>query len=578
MRTLLATGLLAGLLSTGVAAAQTLPDVPRNRTLITQGWDLYNQVPTPQNVSPYNGILLNQRNILHYTVNEMLFYTNHNSNEIIPWQATGWKYSPDFRTLTVTLRDGVRWSDGENFTADDVVFTFDMLRASAPDVVFSSAIKEWVASAEAPDPHTVIIHLTKPGPRWAEDFLATGQTTRFVVVPKHVWQGKDPRSFGDFDLAKGWPIGTGPYKLVKSDSGSMVFDRQPHWWAVDTGFVKAMPAPERIIYRPATAEAMPQLFTANEIDMGRALQVGAFEAAHARNPNLVSWNTHGPIWGVADGCVLALAFNVQTPPYDIPEVRQAIAAVIDRDQIADLSYEGAVPIALGPFSSFAGIQAYTKQMSDLLGTGKPDHALAEKLLTGKGFKRGADGKWQMPDGKPWPITIIAQLSDPIAPVLARQLQTAGFDAVFRGSQDSAYFDALVSGGYGTAIYDHCGSLYDPWQTLEHYNGKYAAPAGQKVPSVRTITRYSNPEYDALINQMEARQPSAKDADYMALVRKATAIVMRDRPDVTLTEEVQTVTFNTTYWTGWPSAAEPYVAAFQAWEGFALAIDHLKPRQ
>ncbi len=311
MRALLATSLIAGMLSTGIAAAQGLPEIPRNRTLITQGWDLYNQVPTPTNVSPYNGILLNQRNILHYTVNEMLFYTNHNTNEIIPWQATGWKSSPDFRTVTVTLRDGVRWSDGQPFTAADVVFTFDMLRNSAPDVVFSSAIKEWVASAEAPDPHTVIIHLSKPGPRWPQDFLATGQTTRFVVVPKHIWEGKDPRSFGDFDLAKGWPVGTGPYKLVKSDSGSMVFDRLPHWWAVDTGFVKAMPAPERIIYRPATAEAMPQLFTGNEIDMGRALQVGAFEAAHARNPNLVSWNTHGPIWGVADGCVLALAFNTQ---------------------------------------------------------------------------------------------------------------------------------------------------------------------------------------------------------------------------------------------------------------------------
>src|SRR6185437_13371737 len=455
----------------------------------------------------------------------MLFYTNHNTNEIIPWQATGWKLSPDFRTVTVTIRDGVRWSDGAPFTADDVVFTFDMLRNSAPDVVFSSAIKEWVASAEAPDPHTVIIHLTKPGPRWPQDFLATGQTTRFVVVPKHIWDGKDPRSFGDFDLAKGWPVGTGPYKLVKSDSGSMVFDRQPHWWAVDSGFVKAMPAPERIIYRPATAEAMPQLFTGNEIDMGRALQVGAFEAAHARNPNLVSWNTHGPIWGVADGCVLALAFNNQAAPYNIPEVRQAIADVIDRNQIANLSFEGSVPIALGPFSSFPGMQAYAKQMSDLIGTGKPDRAAAEKLLTEKGFKRGANGKWEMPDGKPWPVTIISQLSDPIAPVLARQLQEAGFDAVFRGSQDSAYFDALVTGGYGTAIYDHCGSLYDPWQTLEHYNGKYAAPAGQKVASVRTITRYSNPEYDTVINAMEARQPSPKDPDYMALVRKATAIVM-----------------------------------------------------
>jgi peptide/nickel transport system substrate-binding protein len=163
-------------------------------------------------------------------------------------------------------------------------------------------------------------------------------------------------------------------------------------------------------------------------------------------------------------------------------------------------------------------------------------------------------------------------------VLARQLQTAGFDAVFRPEQDSAYFEALVGGDYGTAIYDHCGSLYDPWQTLEHFHSKYAAAPGKKVPGVRAITRYANPEYDHLIDQMEARQPSPKDPAYMALVRQATEILLRDTPQVALTEEVHAVTFNTTYWTGWPSAADPYVAPYQPWEGFALVIQHLKPRQ
>ena len=68
------------------ALAQNLPDVLRDRTLISQGWDFYNQVPSPANFSPYAGVLLHQRNSLHYTVNEMLFYTNHNENKIIPWQ------------------------------------------------------------------------------------------------------------------------------------------------------------------------------------------------------------------------------------------------------------------------------------------------------------------------------------------------------------------------------------------------------------------------------------------------------------------------------------------------------------
>ena len=78
--------------------------------------------------------------------------------------------------------------------------------------------------------------------------------------------------------------------------------------------------------------------------------------------------------------------------------------------------------------------------------------------------------------------------------------------------------------------------------------------------------------------MEARQPSVKDADYMRLVREATRIVLTDAPQGTLTEEMHPITFNTTYGTGWPSAADPYVAPYQAWDGFALVIHRIRPRQ
>jgi peptide/nickel transport system substrate-binding protein len=87
----------------------------------------------------------------------------------------------------------VKWSDGQPFTAEDVAFTLDMLKSVAPDLLLSSAIKEWVAKAEVPDPRTVKITLTKPGPRWVQDFLAQGQAARFVVVPKHIWNGQDRR-------------------------------------------------------------------------------------------------------------------------------------------------------------------------------------------------------------------------------------------------------------------------------------------------------------------------------------------------------------------------------------------------
>jgi len=561
------------------ASAQDIRTVPRNRTLISQGWDYYNQVPSPTNLGPYTGIILNQRNSLHYTVSESLFYFNMNSGEIIPWQAESYKYNDKFTEVTIKLRDKVQWSDGQPFTADDVVFTFDMLKAVAPDLPLSSAIKEWVGKAEAVDRFNLKITLNKPGPRWVADFLSMGQSTRFVVVPKHIWQGQDAKTFGFFDLAKGWPVGTGPFKVVKSDSGSIIYDRRDKWWAVDAGVAPALPAVERVVYRPATVEATPQLFTNNEIDIGRALQIGAFEAGRARNPGLASWNKSGPVWGAADGCTFRFIFNGQKAPYDSADVRKAINFALNRDQIVDIAYEGSVPKAVLPFASYGGVTAYTSQLQDLVdasGIAKSDSQKVASLLAAQKIAKGADGTWAGADGKPWPVTILMQQGNPIGPVVVQQLKTAGFNAVFQAVSDAAYNDAVNAGNFETALGVHCGSAYDPWQTLEHFHGKYVAAPGQKGPNARALTRYKNPELDQLLDQMEARVPSPQDKDYVKLVRDATAIFVRDLPEIVMAEEFHVVTFNTTYWTGFPTAENPYMAPYIPWEGFNLIVNRLRP--
>ena len=569
----------AVLATAGGAVAQTLPDVPRNRTLISQGWDFYNQVPATTNFNPYAGVLLHQRNSLHYTVYESLFYTNHITNQIMPWLATGWVQSADNTEVTLTLREGVTWSDGKPFTADDVVFTFAMLKASAPDLVQSSAIREWVATAEAVNPSTVRIKLTKPGPRWPQDALATGQAGRFVVVPKHIWDGQDPKTFANFDLAKGWPVGTGPFRLVKSDPNSLFFDRRPTWWAVERGVAKAMPQVQRVIYVPATEQAMPQLFATNQIDMGRSIQPGTFEAIRQQNRGLKAWHENGPVWGVADGCTFVIRINNQLKPYDDPAIRRALNFAINRPQLIDLALEGSVLPASLPLASFQGVTAYSDTFKDILAADRIDRLdLAEsaRLMTSRGYKKGANGFWQKPDGSAWQIPLATAQGDPQGPVLVQQLRAAGFDVINAAQQRTALADATNAGNYELSHGTHCGSLYDPWQTLEHFHSKYSAPPGQKIPDIRAVDRYSNPDYDALMNRMEAMKPSPADPAYVDLVRQAIQLLLRDVPEIVLAEEFHTLPFNNTYWTGWPGEKEPYVAPFPPWEGFALAIHHLQP--
>lgn len=562
---------------------QRVGQVPRNRTLITSGWDWYAQVPSPETMNPYAGTLRHERNILHYTVFENLYYSNIVGGTIESWIADGeWEYNNDFTQVTVNLRDDVFWADGEQLTADDIVFTGELLLANAPEMGYSSQFKAAVSSVEAPDDFTVVFNLNNPSPRWARNELAysLGQASRFVILPEHIWKDvDDPVEFTYVDLDKGWPVGTGPYTMVRNSSDQLVFDRRDSWWADEAG-KETMPEPERIIYRPATAEAHPQLYISNQLDMGRDIPLGAFEAARQQNPNLVSWNDSGPQWGAPNGCTYRITFNSQRPPFDDPELRWAVNYALDRDEIINLAYEGATYTAIAPLSAFNEIQTYVSKLSSVFekyDVDNQDPGKVAEIMQSKGYRKNGDGYWANGDGV-LELDIQAQQGNPMGPIISQQLQDAGFDARIDVLQGSAFVENASTGNFDLHLWVHCGSVYDPYQTLEHYHGDYAVPPGQSVASVRAYTRYSNPELDAILDQMEMMVPSPDDPEYLDLAGRAIEIYLRDLPDITLGEERQVFTMNTTYWTGWPSADDPYMHPPNPWEGYARVIHNLQAVQ
>src|SRR3989442_1351473 len=151
-------------------------------------------------------------------------------------------------------------------TADDVVFTLDMLKTGPTTLTWAAAMQEWIKSVKKLDNHMVRITLMKPNPLFLLSYLTVSIFWAIYIMPKHIWQGKDPEKFTNYDPAKGWPVFTGPYKLKTATPTQFLYERDPNWWGVKAGF-KSLPAPEKLQWVPhATEDVRVALAAENAVD------------------------------------------------------------------------------------------------------------------------------------------------------------------------------------------------------------------------------------------------------------------------------------------------------------------------
>ena len=554
--------------------------VAREKTLVVTPWsDTTGPLKNAENWHIYQIGNKNQREIGHKTIYEALMYTNLNTGELVPWQATGFEYNEDFTTVTVNLRPGVKWSDGISFSCTDVKFTLEMLRDNS-DLNYAYIYQEWLKDVVCIDDLTVQINLKKPGPRWFHMNLALGHENHQVILPSHIWGDKDPKTFTNYDLEKSWPVGTGAYTLVSSNAQQYIFDRRDDWWGTETGFMDN-PAPERIILVSVGGdESMAQMIIADNVDSGHPLQPGSFKAATKRNENIRSWNRKGPVWGAADGCGYVLFMNLAKEPWNNRDVRLAINYAIDRKQLSTIGYENAnYPVVL-PYSSYMSgrwITPATQKIIDKYDRDRTDHQLVAKHMKAAGYEKNSKGLWSK-NGETLKVPLrTPQWLAPLAPPMSVQLKKAGFDAsaVLEPEASSAWVDDLKVGNFETMFMVHCGSLGEPYQTLKDLHSKWSAD--NKCNSPIACSRYRNEEYDKIIDKLEKIPGSLDDENYKTLVNQAVDIYLRDMPEIMLLEELHVVVYNEKYWTNWPGGENPYAAPYPCWEAWNLIVHNLQPR-
>ena len=504
---------------------------------------------------------------------EPLAYYSAFADKTYLWLAESYQFTPDFRQLTIKTRPGIAWSDGVPFSAEDVAYTLNTIRDYGPKVKWGVDIAQAMKAARATDANTVVVDFLIPSPRFFF-FLTYKYDIGVYIVPKHIFEGQDWPSFKHFDLAKGWPVSTGPWKVTDASLQQKVFDRRPDWWAAKVGLAP-LPAIERNIWLPSVGEqGMAQAIITNQVDCGFGMQPSTLQTIFRQNPKIITHSGQKPPFGYVDWWPVSLYVNNEVKPFDDPSVRWAISHYIDRQQLIDVAWLGASQVSSLPMPDYPPLRPYFDSVKDLLAKYDTLEFNAKKgdaLLTGKGFKKGSDGIWAR-DGQPVTLDIIGfgASGAGMGPVLSEMLKRRGIAASFSLPPD--FDDRFQKGAYTGSIYGHGGSINEPYGMLRLYQGRSVAVPGAHLVN---FSRWKNAAFDQISDDMLTTDPADKPA-MLALFHKAMEIWLPDLPDIQLVQNFHRIPMNTTYWKNWPTADNAYVNGAPWHLTFPIVLWNLQP--
>ena len=431
------------------------------------------------------------------------------TGQLIPWLATEWTHSPDGREWRFTLRDGVRWHDGQPLTAEDVAFSFQYLTRGPgrqTGVIHTQGV-DVIAEAVAEAPNRVVVRLQRPYAPFEESIAG-----RLLIIPRHVWADvtdparlREPRAL----------VGSGPYRVESADEGTgryLFTANDDHF--LGRAYVRRLelspsPDPLRALER-------------GEVDAGSFFleEQGPPEQALAAFSDRDRW---GRIESPGEW-TRALHFNMTKGfPYADKAFRQAIAYAVDRKDLVDRillgrGQPGSAGI-LAPSHPFAAkdLPAYDRDVEK-----------AKALLDQIGLRdTNGDGKRDLPDGMPFsPELLTSSQFSPKTPELVKEyLRAVGIEVRINSLDGPAADEATTRGAYELALIGYGGLGGDPDFPLR-------LRLSSRVParSFFNVLGYENPQYEDLA----ARQSTMLDAGQRKnVVQDIQRIVAEDLPSLPL---------------------------------------------
>jgi peptide/nickel transport system substrate-binding protein len=465
------------------------------------------------------------------------------------WLATGYSWSAGGKTLTLSLRTGVKWSDGQAFSSADVAYTFQLIKDNK--ALNSQGLT--ISSVSAPDANTVV--LTFPTAQYANLYYIAGST---YIVPKHLWSGvSNPSTYTDPS-----PVGTGPYTLTNFAATGLTFKKNATYWYGANNLAASQ------INVPAYSGN-----TAAEL----ALSNGNIDWAGNQIPNVqqifVNKNPNANHTFFAPANTVTLQINVANGgPLADPVVRQAISVGIDRNALAtegEYGQENAATSSSGLVLPADNSLVPSQYSNDL----KQDKAKVTSLLSGDGYTMQG-GMWTK-GGK----QITFNIEDPTsytdyyadAQLITQQLKSEGFDVSTDGVTPDKWYSDSANGTFSTII--HWGTVAPtPYAQYQAWlDSTTTAAVGQ--PASNDYTRYSNPAAQAALTEYAGSNDAATQQD---AINKLAQIVSTQLPVIPLLYGAQWDEYSTAKVTNWPTAQNPYMAPSPNDPQIGYILTQIKP--
>ncbi len=462
------------------------------------------------------------------------------------WLATGYTWSDGGKSITFTIRPGVKWSNGSPLTAADVAFTYKMLEKYADVNTTGLAVKSVSSSGDK-----VTINFASPQYANLQNIAAT-----VYIVPQSVWSKVgDPGKYPDAD-----PIGSGPFTLATFGGQGFTLHANPSYW----GGKPAVGTVQFPTYASANA-ALAALQT-DQLDWGGNFIPGVQQV-------FVSGSDKHHVW-FPPVQTNSLEPNLEKFPTNQLPVRKAISLAIDRTALSEQAEGGLEP----PVSNASGLTlpVFQQYLSPSVGSATlPAHAdvaAAKAVLTQAGYMMGSDGLFRTKSGQKLSIDITNPSSFADYAVgdalIAKQLRAAGIDARFVGQSVDAWSAGLATGNFQltqhwsqTSVAPY--QLYNDWLNSAQATNNAAGD----------FERLKDPNVDAMLSKLAADHAVSAQQTDLAPIEKYVA---DNLPIIPTVYGVVFDEYNTGKFTGWPTQNNAYESGSPNTPTNEVVVLHLRP--